>query len=332
MAANWRTVVLLLCWGGVLAFLLCGCGGTQAPDVPGLKIAGTALREGDAGRAAMMFSVRLSTVSFRPVIVAFATADGTATAGADYTAVRGTVTFAPGETVQHILVSVLDDILDEGDETFTVTLVDPANARLVIGTAVGIIVDDDERPRVLLIGDSISLGYNDLARAALADVADVVHIGHNCDSSSVGLVRVPGWLPAGPWQVIHFNFGLHDIELDANGSTAVSLAQYEQNLREIIRLLRERYPDAGLFWAGTTPVPAGNRLRRNEDVLQYNAAAARLMAGEGIPIDDLYAGVAADLPRYQKPGDVHFLPAGYAQLASAVSAAVRVALGPHSTP
>ena len=84
-----------------------------------------------------------------PVTVSWTSADGTATAATDYAAVTGgTVTFAPGQTRQTIRVDVLDDRLDESDETFLVRLSDPVNARLgpQDAAATGTIVDDDVTP------------------------------------------------------------------------------------------------------------------------------------------------------------------------------------------
>jgi len=74
--------------------------------------------------------VTLSAASGQTVTVTFLTADGTATAGSDYTAVSGTLTFDPGVTSRTINVPIIDDGVDEGSETFTVTILDPVNATL----------------------------------------------------------------------------------------------------------------------------------------------------------------------------------------------------------
>ena len=77
------------------------------------------------------------------VEVDYATSDGTALAGSDYTAISDTLTFNPGETVKYIEVSVLGDGDDEADETFSVALSNPLNADLLDAEATGTIVDDD---------------------------------------------------------------------------------------------------------------------------------------------------------------------------------------------
>ncbi|MEM8960297.1 MAG: Calx-beta domain-containing protein [Acidobacteriota bacterium] len=99
-----------------------------------------------------VFTVLLSQSSNRAVTVSYTTADGSAVAGADYTAASGTVTIPAGETSATIPVAVLDDLLDELDETFTVTLSDADGGVLVDDTGVGTILDDDPTP-VLAIGD-----------------------------------------------------------------------------------------------------------------------------------------------------------------------------------
>ena len=75
--------------------------------------------------------------------VRYATANGTATAGSDYTAISGTLTFAPGQLTQTIAVPVLGDTVVEPNETFVVNLTAPANATLADGQGIGTILDND---------------------------------------------------------------------------------------------------------------------------------------------------------------------------------------------
>ena len=92
------------------------------------------------------FTVTLSAVSGQTVTVSWATANGTALAGSDYTAAGGTVTFDPGETTQPISVSLLNDGTSEADETFVVNLSAPVNATIADGQGVATIQDDDAVP------------------------------------------------------------------------------------------------------------------------------------------------------------------------------------------
>ena len=94
--------------------------------------------------ATLDFAVTLSRAASGAVAVAYATADGTATAGADYTARKGQLTFAPGETETTVRVPVLDDAHDEGEETLTLRLSAASGAVLADGTATGTIVNSDK--------------------------------------------------------------------------------------------------------------------------------------------------------------------------------------------
>ncbi|HEX7151416.1 MAG TPA: IPTL-CTERM sorting domain-containing protein [Thermoanaerobaculia bacterium] len=108
---------------------------------PSVSVAGGSSGESPTG--SITFQVTLSAASGQAVTVDYATSDGTATAGADYTATSGTLTFAPGEQTLFVLVPVTADALYEGDETVIVTLTNPSNASIADATATGTIVEDD---------------------------------------------------------------------------------------------------------------------------------------------------------------------------------------------
>ncbi|QGZ91237.1 Calx-beta domain-containing protein [Microcystis aeruginosa] len=88
------------------------------------------------------YTVTLSSVSTVPVSVNYATSNATATAGSDYTATIGTLTFAPGVTTQVLNIPILNDSLNEADETFTLTLSSPTNAALGTQTAATTTITD----------------------------------------------------------------------------------------------------------------------------------------------------------------------------------------------
>ena len=115
---------------------------------PVLRVADAEVDEGP--EAVLEFAVTLSRAAFGTVTVDYATADGTATAGADYTAATGTLSFAPGELQKTISVAVLDDAHDEGTETLTLTLANPQGARIADGEATGSIKNTDSMPRAWL--------------------------------------------------------------------------------------------------------------------------------------------------------------------------------------
>jgi len=119
-----------------------GTGTIANDDAATLSIGNVSVTEGNAGTSAA-FTVTLSPASAQTVTVAFATADGTATAGSDYTAASGTLTFEPGETTKTIPVAVIGDTAFEPNETFSVTLSGPTNASLVAATGSATLVNDD---------------------------------------------------------------------------------------------------------------------------------------------------------------------------------------------
>jgi uncharacterized repeat protein (TIGR01451 family)/MYXO-CTERM domain-containing protein len=141
---------------------------------PTLSIGDVAVTEGNAGPTTATFTIALSAPSGQVVTVAVATADQTATAGADYVAGSATLTFAAGATTQTFAVSVTGDTLDELDETFAVNLSGPVNATIADGTAVGTITDDDAPPSI-----------------AIADVAVIEGTGATGSASFVVTLSAP---------------------------------------------------------------------------------------------------------------------------------------------
>jgi Calx-beta domain-containing protein len=122
---------------------------TTAQPAIALSPLSPTVTEGDGGSTNVAFTVALSAASAQTITVAYATANGTATAGQDYTAVGGTVTFVPGDTSEPIAVAVLGDNLDEADETFTLALSGPTNASIASGSATVLISDDDTKPTAI---------------------------------------------------------------------------------------------------------------------------------------------------------------------------------------
>jgi acyl-CoA thioesterase-1 len=198
--------------------------------------------------------------------------------------------------------------------------------------------DDPNLPRVLVIGDSISIGYTVPVRAKLKGKANVHRPLANCAATINGLKDLDKWLgdpktPAGKWDVIHFNWGLHDLKYHDGkgtiravneGTQQVPVAEYEKNLRTLVKRLKET--GATLIWASTTPVPEGTLGRVPADAKKYNDAAARVMKDEGVQTDDLYAFAEPKLAEIQLKANVHFSPSGYDALAGAVAGTIEKAL------
>lgn len=182
------------------------------------------------------------------------------------------------------------------------------------------VADTPGLPRVLVIGDSISMGYTEPLRKLLAGKANVHRIGENGGPTSNGVAHMDR-LPAGPWDVITFNYGLHDLKLDT-GAHQVEIPQYEANLKLIAGALRKT--GAKLIWVTTTPVPTGklNPKRERSDVPLYNEAAARALQGRIDGVCDLYSAVLPRESEFQLKENVHFKPAGYDFLAQQVATTI----------
>ncbi|MCK6549143.1 hypothetical protein L6R52_25095 [Myxococcota bacterium] len=131
---------------------------TDDDAAPALAIGDVTITEGNAGTVSASFTVTLSAASGQTVTASWATANGTATAPADYVAGSGTLTFAAGVTSQTVTVTVNADVLDEINETFTVTLSAPVNATIGDGSGLGTITDDDATPTLSITDATVTEG------------------------------------------------------------------------------------------------------------------------------------------------------------------------------
>lgn len=188
-------------------------------------------------------------------------------------------------------------------------------------------------PRVMLIGDSISIGYTVPVRQLLKGKANVHRPAANCGPSQRGVENLDAWLGTNHWNVIHFNFGLHDLkfvdEKGANteppkGKPQAAPALYETNLRAIVARLKAT--GARLVWCTTTPVPEASTARIKDAELEYNRIAAKIMKENGIATDDLHAFILPRQSEIQLPHNVHFTSAGYEALARQVADAIEAQL------
>jgi len=199
--------------------------------------------------------------------------------------------------------------------------------------AFGPIEDAPGLPRALLIGDSISIAYTLPTRKLLEGKVNVHRPPTNCGPTTNGLRNLDAWLGDGKWDVIHFNWGLHDLKyIDEKGNRVppekgkiqVPVDQYEKNLDTLVKRLKET--GARLVWASTTPVPEGASGRIKGDSARYNAAAKKVMDAGGVLTDDLYALAKPRLKEIQRPADVHFTKEGSDALAQQVAASILKAL------
>lgn len=227
----------------------------------------------------------------------------------------------------------------------------PAKPKTATPPEFAAIIDDPKLPRVLLMGDSVSIAYALEVRKLLAGVANVHRVPANCGSTktalgSYGLVR---WLPdpKEKWDVIHFNHGLHDLsyrfadasDKNAKGEYAspangghqnVPLGDYEKNLRQIIARLKRT--GAKLIFASTTPVPESDAAKYVKDSeLPYNEIAKKVMTEEAVSWNDLWSLVKPHKAELQIPRNVHFQPQGSSVMAKQVAEMIQNALSTRKT-
>lgn len=202
----------------------------------------------------------------------------------------------------------------------------PAKAKRAPNPAMDPIQDVAGLPRVLLIGDSISIGYTLPVRKMLEGKANVHRIPTNGGPTKNGVANIAKWLGASKWDVIHFNWGIHDLKYMPDGKRQVEPADYEANLQSLVATLKAT--GAKLIWATTTPIPEGelNPPRKFGQVKEYNEIAARVMMENGVAIDDLNAYITPQLATMQNPRDVHYTSAGSDYLAKQVAEEIGKAL------
>jgi len=171
--------------------------------------------------------------------------------------------------------------------------------------------DDPKLPRVLLIGDSVSRACTQTVRRELAGKANVHRAPANCGPTATGLKKIDIWLGDGKWDLIHFNFGIHDRN--------TPIADYAARLEQLIERMKQT--GATLVWANTTPLPDVPKKRFTADsIIERNAAAAKVMASHKIDINDLFTAITPRLDELQRPDDCHFTAPGNAFLGETVAA------------
>jgi acyl-CoA thioesterase-1 len=182
------------------------------------------------------------------------------------------------------------------------------------------VTDTPGLPRVLIIGDSISIGYTLPVRGLMKGKANVHRIPVNAAHTRNGAAKVREWIGSGKWDLIHVNFGLHDLRRMEDGLWRVPVNEYEANLGKIFDVLRET--GAKLVFATTTPVPYAkvNPPRSDIDVELYNKTARRVLEPRGVTIIDLYSVALPRLAEIQQKANVHFHPDGSDLLAREVAA------------
>lgn len=190
-------------------------------------------------------------------------------------------------------------------------------------------------PRVLIIGDSISIGYTVPTRTALKGKANVHRPRTNCGPTTKGVAEIDAWLGDGKWDVIHFNWGLHDLKYmgpkgenlfpkEKGGHQQVAPDAYAKNLEILVNRMKKT--GAKLIWRNTTPVPPGAKGRYVGDSAAYNKVAAKIMKKHGIPTHDLFTMSKERMKELMRPANVHYTAEGSKALGDDVARAILAAL------
>jgi len=186
---------------------------------------------------------------------------------------------------------------------------------------------------VILIGDSIRMGYQDGVRAHLAEIAEVWAPAENGGDSRNVLAHLEEWILSRDADLVHVNCGLHDLKREFGApEPAVPLPEYRRNVEQILRAVLDQTRSKAV-WAATTPVnEAWHRENKpfdrvEEDFNAYRRAAAEVCRDLGVPIDDLFEAItAAGRDELLLPDGVHFTEDGYALLARRVAECLRAHL------
>lgn len=202
---------------------------------------------------------------------------------------------------------------------------------------------DNVKPQVLIIGDSISLGYTPVLQGMLYGEVEISRPLNenggwlNCEGTKRGLEMLDDWLADQEYDLIHFNFGLHDLKhvhpdtgrnsTNPNDPQQSSPEQYRENLQALVKKLKAT--GSKLIFATTTPYPdkPGGPLRHADQPAVYNAIALKIMKENGIEVNDLHAFVLPRMDELLLPNNVHFRPAANLELAEQVAERIKLALG-----
>ena len=189
---------------------------------------------------------------------------------------------------------------------------------------------DAKLPKVVLIGDSIRMGYAPFVIEAFKGKATVISNKANGGDSARVLANLDDWAISEQPDVVHFNCGLHDLKVSRKTKQPqIPFDQYESNLKKIVERLQKE-TKAKLIFATTTPIVdsrhakrKGEFDRREADVLRYNEVAEKVMKDANVEINDLHALVIKEGSEKTLRSDgTHYEAANSRKLAKQVTDAV----------
>ena len=188
-----------------------------------------------------------------------------------------------------------------------------------------------DKPKILIIGDSISIGYTPFVTNNLSDKAAVFHNPGNAEHSGTGLKKIEEWIGDKKWDIIQFNWGLWDLcyrhpdskvqgkRDKVNGKITYTIDEYASNLDSIVTIL-QRETEAKLIFVTTSYVPKNEAGRIENDAIRYNDAAKRIMKKHSIIINDIFDQSISIHQEFGKGSDdVHYSNQGYEKLGELVT-------------
>jgi len=198
---------------------------------PSLSLNDVSIVEGNSGTSWLTFTVKLSTASTQSVSVHYASANGTAAAAIDYTAVSGVLSFDPGITSQTISVPVLGDTGVEGNETFVINLSSSVNATIADAQAIGSIIDDDASlPTISVNNVALSEGDRGWKRFVFSvtlSAPSTQTVSVNYATTSAGGTALSGSDYKGTSGILTFSPGTTSLTVSVNVSGDKTLEQNE---------------------------------------------------------------------------------------------------------
>jgi len=180
---------------------------------------------------------------------------------------------------------------------------------------------NNRKPNILIIGDSISIGYTPLVENYFVDMAIISHNPGNAQHTGTGLDKIEEWIGSGKWDIIQFNWdskvqGKRD---KVNGKITYSVDDYKYNLDSIVSILEEN-TEAKLIFVTTTYVPEDEAGRYTDDAIKYNDAAKMVMKKHGVIVNDIYEQSIQIHKKFGKGSDdVHYTNEGYEKLCELVT-------------
>lgn len=188
-----------------------------------------------------------------------------------------------------------------------------------------------KKPKILIVGDSISIGYTPFVKKYFSEKATVFHNKGNAQHTGTGLEKINDWLGEEQWDIVQFNWGLWDLcyrhpdskeygnRDKLKGKPEFTIYEYAANLDSIISMIKKK-TNAKLIFVTTTYVPQNEPGRHQNDVQKYNDAAKEIMNKHGVIINDIYN---ASIPIHNTHGlgsnDVHYHKEGYEKLGDLIA-------------